>query len=132
MQHWHLTLDGTICPNVRTSADPTWRSYRPDDNGHTVLGLAECTSPVSFDIHYGTDLCERMIAQVGRDGERLMPYDVLKTAEELEAVISAIDEIDPGEHDPELQAQRNALRYARGWDSAETPGEYIRAYVSDE
>jgi hypothetical protein len=61
-----------------------------------------------------------------------MPYGQIKTAQDLEAVINKIEEVDPDESDPELTAQRNALRFARGWDSSETPEDYISMYVSDE
>jgi hypothetical protein len=59
-----------------------------------------------------------------------MPYGVIKSKDELEAVIDAIDAADPNEEDDHLQAQRNALRFACGWDS-ETPQEYIDTYVGD-
>ena len=60
-----------------------------------------------------------------------MPYDVPKTPAELEVVIAAIDKADPEEKDSELTAQRDALRWARGWGE-ETAFDYIGVYVSDE
>ena len=39
-----------------------------------------------------------------------MPYGQIKTAQDLEAVINKIEEVDPDESDPELTAQRNPER----------------------
>lgn len=60
-----------------------------------------------------------------------MPYNIPKTPAEIEAVIDAIEKADPDEDDSDLSAQRNALRWARGWGE-NTPADYIAVYVSDE
>jgi hypothetical protein len=60
MKHWHLTHDGAEAPRPRLSPEPTWRRYRPDDNGRNVLGLAPCTSPVlTAPGKHWNGLCER-------------------------------------------------------------------------
>lgn len=63
--HYHLTLGGTECGRIRTSPEPSWRRYRDDNDGRTVLGLAGCNSPVVTDARNGTEGCSRMIIRSG-------------------------------------------------------------------
>jgi hypothetical protein len=46
MTHWHLTVNGTLCPRPRLSDEPTWRRWRPDTVGRTTLALASCEAAI--------------------------------------------------------------------------------------
>lgn len=54
----------------------------------------------------------------------------MRTPEELDEVVAAIDEADPNQDDEELQGMRNALRFAAGYegDSAKA---FINMYVAE-